>query len=133
MQWTENLSIGVESIDEQHKKLFEMTDQLFDAGKKNKAMDFIVDLLNFMDDYTKKHFSDEEAYMQKIGFPGYPEQKKAHDELIQQIKILKKDYEASGGNIILIINANQILLDWLIQHISREDKKIGEFARSIGR
>jgi hemerythrin-like metal-binding domain len=133
MQWTENLSVGVESIDEQHKKLFEMTDQLFTAGKQNRAMEFIVELLDFMDNYTKKHFSDEEAFMLKIGYPGYQQQKKAHDELIQQLKILKKDYEASGGNIVLIINANQILLDWLIKHISGEDKKIGEFAKTLGR
>lgn len=130
MQWTQNLSIGVDAIDEQHKKLFEMTDQLFEAGKNNKAKEFIVELLNFLDDYTKKHFSDEEKFMLKLGYPGYQQQKKAHDEFIQQIKILKKDYESSGGNIVLIINANQIVLDWLINHISKEDKKIGEFAKT---
>lgn len=130
MQWIQNLSIGVDAIDEQHKKLFEMTDQLFEAGKSNRAKEFIVELLNFLDDYTKKHFKDEESFMLKIGFPGYQQQKKAHDEFIQQIKILKKDYECSGGNIVLIINANQIVLDWLINHISKEDKKIGEFAKT---
>jgi hemerythrin len=133
MQWNPNLSIGVESIDEQHKNLFEMTDRLFEAGKNNRAKEFIVELLDFLDDYTKKHFSDEEAYMLKIGFPEYPNQKKAHDEFINQIKILKKDYEVSGGNILLIINANQIILDWLLQHISKEDKKIGEFSKKITR
>jgi hemerythrin-like metal-binding domain len=131
MLWTENLSVGVEAIDEQHKKLFEMTEQLFEAGKKNMAMGFIVELLDFLDDYTKKHFSDEEAYMLKIGYPEYQYQKKAHDEFIHQIKILKKDYESSGGNIVLIINANQILLDWLLKHISKDDKKIGEFAKAL--
>ncbi len=131
MQWNPNLSIGVDAIDEQHKNLFEMTDRLFEATKSNKAMEFIVDLLNFLDEYTKKHFADEEAYMLKIGFPEYRYQKKAHDEFIQQIAILKKDYQVSGGNIVLIINANQIILDWLLKHISKEDKKIGDYAKSV--
>ncbi len=131
MQWNPNLSIGVDAIDEQHKNLFEMTDRLFEATKSNKAMEFIVDLLNFLDEYTKKHFADEEAYMLKIGFPEYRHQKKAHDEFIQQIAILKKDYQVSGGNIVLIINANQIILDWLLKHISKEDKKIGDYAKSV--
>lgn len=129
MPWTQNLSVGVELIDDQHKKLFEMAEQLFEAGRQHKASDFIAELLGFLDEYTKKHFGDEEGYMLKIGYPGYASQKKAHDEFIHQLRILQKDYESSGGNVVLIINANQIILDWLLKHISIEDKQIGEYAQ----
>lgn len=131
MPWTQNLSVGVDLIDDQHKKLFKMADQLFEAGRLHKAKEFISELLGFLDGYTKKHFADEEGYMLKIGYPGYDFQKKAHDEFIHQLKILEKDYESSGGNIVLIINANQIILDWLLKHISVEDKKIGDFAKNV--
>lgn len=131
MPWTQNLSVGVAIIDDQHKKLFEMADRLFDAGRNHKAKEFISELLGFLDGYTKKHFADEEGFMLKIGYPEYESQKKAHDEFIQQLRILVKDYESSGGNIVVIINANQIILDWLLKHISVEDKKIGDYAKSI--
>ncbi|MEI8216009.1 MAG: bacteriohemerythrin [Eubacteriales bacterium] len=129
--WTENLSVGVEIIDNEHKKLFEMADQLFDAGKKGKAKDFISPLLDFLEDYTKKHFKDEEKYMQSIRYPEYENQKKLHTDFITELLKLKKDYEESGGNIVLIINANQMVLQWLLKHISNEDKKIGAYARSL--
>ncbi len=131
MPWTQNLSVGVDLIDDQHKKLFEMAEQLFEAGRQRKAKDFIAELLGFLDGYTKKHFADEEKYMLKIGFPGYDSQKKSHDDFIHQLKILEKDYESSGGNVVLLINANQIILDWLLKHISVDDKKIGDFAASM--
>jgi hemerythrin len=42
---------------------------------------------------------------------------------------LKADYKESGGNISVIVKANRIVVDWLINHITRMDKKIGEFVR----
>jgi hemerythrin len=129
MPWTPSLSVGVASIDEQHKMLFEKTDRLFEAGKNNRAKEYIGELLDFLEAYTTKHFSDEENYMRSIQYPGYADQKKAHDNFISQLAKLKSDYETSGGNLLVILNANQMLLDWLTKHISRMDKKIGEFAK----
>jgi hemerythrin-like metal-binding domain len=129
MPWTKNLSVGVELIDNEHIKLFEMADQLFEAGKNHKAKEFIGELFGFLDDYTKKHFKDEEQFMQKIAYPDYPLQKKLHDEFIEKLGAMRKEYNESGGNVVLIINANQLILDWLVKHISVLDKKIGEYAR----
>ncbi len=64
--WTPNLSVGVEHIDDQHKKWFEKANALFEAGKKRRAKDYINTMLDFLDEYTKQHFRDEEAYMKKI-------------------------------------------------------------------
>ena len=66
--WTPNLSVGVEHIDNQHKIWFEKANALFEAGREKKARDYIETMLNFLDEYTKQHFRDEEAYMQKINY-----------------------------------------------------------------
>jgi len=131
IEWTPNLSVGVSSIDLQHQKLFDMANQLFEAGKNNKTKEFISEMLGFLDDYTKKHFKDEETYMLSINYPGYDAQKKMHAEFISSLAKLKKEYEESGGNILVILNANQMVVDWLLKHISVEDKKIGGFANSL--
>lgn len=55
--------------------------------------------------------------------------KKAHTAFIAQLDKLRNDYKTSGGNIAVIINANQMVVDWLTKHISNMDKKIGEFAK----
>ena len=117
-------------IDDQHKTWFEKAEMLFEAGKNNQAKEYVGSLLKFLDEYTKKHFADEERYMLSIKYPGYDEQKKAHTAFIAQLDKLRKDYDTSGGNLMVIINANQMVLEWLTKHISSLDKKIGEFSKA---
>ena len=129
MGWTPALSVGVEMIDEQHKTWFDKAEKLFEAGRNRQAKEFIGELLEFLDSYTKKHFADEEQYMLSINYPGYEAQKKAHDSFIEKLAQLKEEYNSSGGNLLVIINANKMVIDWLTNHISIMDRKIGEFVR----
>ncbi len=131
MPWTPNLSVGINLIDDQHKVWFEKAEKLFEAGKNNQAKEYIGELLDFLESYTKKHFADEENYMQRIRYPQYAEQKAAHTAFITQLQKLRSDYQTSGGNILVIINANQMVVEWLTKHISNMDKKIGEFAKTL--
>lgn len=128
--WNKNLEVGVNLIDEQHKKWFEKADQLFEAGKSGKSKEYIIQMFDFLDDYTKTHFRDEEKYMQSISYPEYNLQKQMHEGFIKKLSELRKEYETAGANITVIIGANQFILDWLTKHISNADKKIGEYARN---
>lgn len=127
--WTKNLEVGVSLIDEQHKKWFEKADKLFEAGKNGKSKEYIIQMFDFLDGYTKTHFKDEENYMLSIKYPEYNQQKQMHEGFIKKLVELRKEYETAGANIVVVINANQFILDWLTKHISNADKKIGEFAR----
>jgi len=69
--------------------------------------------------------------MTKINYPGINEQKSLHNGFIEELSKLKKDYQESGGNITLIISANQMIVNWLTKHISTMDKKIGVFAKTL--
>lgn len=133
MPWTPSLTVGVNEIDEQHRTLFEKAEALFEAGQKRQAAGYIGELLSFLEDYTKKHFADEEKYMLSIGYPEYTAQKQAHTAFIAQLEKIKKDYQASGGNFAVIMSANKLMIEWLTQHISNMDKKIGAFAQSKGK
>lgn len=130
MPWTPNLAVGVELIDEQHKICFEKAEKLFEAGKNKHAKEYIGELLDFLDDYTKKHFADEEKYMLRIHYPKYDEQKKAHAGFLAELTKLRNAYKASGGDLLVIMNANMLVLNWLTEHISNMDKKIGQFAKT---
>lgn len=131
IKWTEDLSVGVENIDAQHKIWFEKADNLFQAGRMGKSREIIAEMLNFLDEYTKLHFKDEEAYMEKINYPDIEKQKAAHRSFIEELAKLKKNYEESGGNIALIISANQMIVNWLTKHISNMDKQIGIYAKTL--
>lgn len=129
INWTPDLSVGHEHIDSQHKMLFEKVNELFEAGKNRRSQEVIAGMLDFLDDYAKQHFKDEEAYMKEINYPDLDKQRDAHEKFVEEIAKLKKEYQESGGNILLIINANKFIVDWLTKHISNMDKKIGIYAK----
>ena len=130
MPWKPELSVGIDMIDEQHKVWFEKAEKLFEEGKKGKAKEYIGELLDFLEDYTKKHFADEEAYMKKISYPQYDLQKEAHTNFMTKLEKIKEDFNSSGGNISVIIAANKMIIDWLTNHISKMDKQVGEFVKN---
>lgn len=129
--WTPNLSVGVKNIDDQHKIWFEKANELFEAGMQHKAKDYINTLLDFLDEYTKQHFRDEEAYMKEIRYPELEAQKKAHASFINDLAKLKSDYNEGGGNILVILNANKMVINWLTNHIKSMDKKIGDYVKTL--
>ncbi|NLM20303.1 MAG: hemerythrin family protein [Peptococcaceae bacterium] len=129
--WTPDLSVGVNHIDDQHKVWFEKANELFEAGKEKRAKEYINTLIDFLDDYTKQHFRDEEAYMQRINYPEIEAQKRAHASFINDLAKLKNDYNDAGGNIVVIINANKMVIDWLKNHIRNMDKKIGDYVKTL--
>ena len=131
--WPPDLSVGVDLIDDQHKIWFEKANQLFEAGRERRAKEYILEMFDFLDEYTKQHFKDEEEYMTKIRYPEIDSQKKAHASFIADLAKLKSDYNESGGNVLLIINANRMIVNWLTQHISTMDTKIGDYAKTLGK
>ena len=131
IEWTPDLSVGVKHIDDQHKIWFQKANELFEAGRQQRAKEYVNTMIDFLDEYTNQHFRDEEAYMEKIGYPEIDAQKKAHASFIKDLAKLKEDFNKSGGNILVIINANKIVIDWLSNHIRKMDKKIGEYVRSL--
>lgn len=129
--WTSDLSVNIDSIDDQHKMWIKKANELFEAGKERRAKEYIDTLFNFLDEYTKEHFRDEEAYMAEINYPGIAVQKRMHARFINDLAKLKNDYNESGGNITVIVNANKMILDWLIEHIRTMDKQIGEYVKTL--
>lgn len=127
IKWTPNLSVGVDFIDEQHKTWFEKADQLFSAGQRGEGKEYILQMFDFLDDYTKTHFRDEEKYMESISYPELEAQKKAHAHFVEELVRIRRDFTESGGNLVSLVKANKLILDWLINHISSMDKKIGEY------
>jgi len=129
--WTPDLSVGIKHIDDQHKIWFEKANVLFEAGKERKAKDYINSMLDFLDEYTKQHFKDEEAYMEEIRYPEIEAQKKAHANFVNELAKLKSDYNKAGSNILVILNANQMVINWLTNHIRTMDKKIGDYLKTL--
>ena len=80
-------------------------------------------MIDFLDEYAKQHFRDEEAYMEEISYPEIDVQKKAHASFVNELAKLKQNFNEGGGNILVILNANRMVINWLTNHIRSMDKK----------
>ena len=77
MKWNDEYSIGIVEIDEQHKKLFELSEIFNEATEINE----IKDILLFLEEYMQFHFNTEESMMRKYNYELIEEHKKLHDDL----------------------------------------------------
>lgn len=124
--WKESYRIGIEAIDQQHEKLFEMVEDLLnaigeeEAGNKPKYESAIA----FMKDYVVKHFQDEEAYQASIQYPGLREHQELHRAFTNTV--LEYERRLLGSQFALqdVKEFAGTLLAWLIYHVADADQKI---------
>ena len=117
---------GIELIDQEHTRLFEIADELYELIQNEfipDKYDYIVDVLNGLKEYAATHFKDEEEYMESIQYEGLEAQKRAHAAFIDKLATIdldKVDEDPQKYMESLI----EFLLGWLVQHILYTDKKI---------
>ncbi|MCK5851818.1 hemerythrin domain-containing protein, partial [bacterium] len=73
--WTDEMSIGVELVDEQHKMLIQHLNDLTNAIESHHSVNQIVKTLDFLIEYTNFHFTEEEKHMSETNYPGLEHQK----------------------------------------------------------
>ena len=128
--WSDSLSVKVKQFDDQHKKLVDMLNQLFDAMKTGKGSQVLGDILKQLIAYTQTHFAAEERLMKQYGYPDFEAHKKEHNTLVVQVLDLQKQFQE--GKAVLTQNVMTFLRDWLSKHIQGDDKKYGIFFNGKG-
>lgn len=119
--WKDSFSVGVPSIDDQHRKLVEMINNLYNEFYKGITDDFLQNLIKELEKYTVYHFSYEEKFMKLYSYDGYKEHKGEHDQFIEQIQGFKTT--VSKDNKTAVIDFATFLKNWLLKHIMGTDKK----------
>ncbi|GAP23081.1 bacteriohemerythrin [Leptolinea tardivitalis] len=130
IDWNESYSVGVKTMDDQHKKLIGMINQLHDAMKEGKGSSEIGSVLSGLSDYTKYHFTAEEKLLKENNYPMLLIQENRHKEFITKLDEFQKD--VSSKNLAISLKVRDFLRDWLINHISGEDKKYMKYLNDKG-
>ncbi len=120
--WDEKLSVGDPLIDSQHKRLIELIASIPETEAEGDAR-----VLEAVLGYAGKHFADEEALMERLGYPRLAAQKAAHRKLTMILNAHRKDYELGKTDFN---EFKQFMFGWIRDHIMDEDKKISEFLAS---
>lgn len=132
--FTSKYMTGITLVDDEHRRLFEIireTNDLIHEEFLHDKYDEIVRLINELRAYTEFHFSDEEALMERIQYPGLDAQKRAHSAFIERlVEIDLNDLdEMDDHQQEYLLDLIRFLLDWLTNHILACDCKIGEYMR----
>ncbi len=129
MKWDESLSIGVELIDEQHKKWIEHLRNVQIAIEAHRGMPQIANTLDFLVDYTRFHFSTEEKSMAETGYPELENHRAKHEELKGTLDDLIEDFRDDGVTEKLSRAVGTFLGNWLRDHIRVVDQAFAAFLK----
>ena len=132
LQWKEEYEVGVAEIDEQHQKLIDIANRVYELMRNELALDKydqIVEILQELKEYTVYHFHFEEGLMQKARYKKRFSHKILHQEFLAQVEAvdLSAVDEEQDAYLVRIMD---FIANWLIEHIVGEDKKVGQSVRA---
>jgi hemerythrin len=122
IEFTSELETGNRTIDSQHKEWIKRYNAFIVCLKKGEGRKNLSELLLFLDEYTHSHFSAEEALMNFKKYSGLKRHKALHNDFKKVLKEFKNDLQKDGAGVHLAIKANQLIGDWLRNHILGVDK-----------
>ena len=125
LEWTDDFSVGIDSIDNQHKDLIQLINKLNSATGKGLGNLVIKDVVNNLVKYTIDHFSYEEELFEKHGYVDAEPHKKSHDEF--KIEVQKIATRIKDNKYVSLEDVYTMLKDWIVIHMQRDDKKYSQF------
>ncbi len=125
--WTENLSIGIDVIDEHHRYLFDLINDLYEVVAHKRGAREVARLIKALDAYAKIHFRAEEQMMDHYGYKGIDRQLDQHHAFEEKIAEFYEELHANP--FVAQFDVLSYLRGWLIHHIRVEDIQLIALAR----
>ena len=132
MTWDPKLSVGVRTIDDQHKELFRRVNALLQAMEQGKGQDVLAELLGFLKQYVVEHFAAEQKLMARYRYPDAAAHEAQHERFVGDFLNLLAAFEKGGATLSLSLKLNTAVCAWLRQHIGSTDRALGQFLRAQG-
>lgn len=130
INWSDEFSVDIQEIDEQHKKLVGLINALYTALASKDQASKVEAILDELVEYTRTHFAVEECLLRLFDYPGYDEHKAIHDKIVERVVVFQSQYKA--GDQTVGMELLYFLKDWLMNHIHKVDKKYSPHLTSRG-
>jgi hemerythrin len=136
--WREQLSVGLDQIDEDHKQLINLINGFEWATSGQIHLDILSRILDELEEYAHGHFEREEKVQASIQFPYRDAHKQAHQVLLSDLKKLREEFagldDSSNTEIRQITGRMAVFLrNWLLDHILEEDLRMKPFLAAVER
>jgi hemerythrin len=131
MVWNDKLSVSVDILDEDHKRLVEMMNELYDAIQNGHSKDVAINIFDRLTDYTHYHFAHEEALFARTGYPEAARHKQEHDAMVARVDDLRERLH-DGMVPSLSLEVMNDLKDWLFDHEMTWDRRYAPYLNAAG-
>lgn len=121
VQWSDDYSVDIQEIDEQHKCIVRYINELYEALAKKDSRDLVADIIQKLAEYTKIHFAVEETLMRIFHYEGYEPHKAIHDKIVQQVLAYQGKFISGDDKVGMELL--MFLKGWLFEHINKVDKQ----------
>jgi hemerythrin-like metal-binding protein len=118
-KWSNRYSVCIESIDEEHKGLFQLLNRLYTSLTEGDAQEILAEVIDELFEYTQKHFRREESLLKQVEYPYLKNHIALHEYFEQSIVRYREQLYSDPSS--LTIDILSFLRDWLIQHIQGVD------------
>jgi CRP/FNR family transcriptional regulator len=125
LAWDSVYSIGVNAIDEQHQHLFDISNRFYEAWRVHAGRNALRRIFDELLEYTRYHFAEEEKLMQEIGYPGLPQHRRSHEELVDLVGRFQGQLESGVRGVET--EALEFVKTWLNIHVLEDDRDIGDY------
>ena len=119
VRWSQQYALGLDEIDEQHRVLIVLINDIWKAIVKREDKTKLFELVGELEKYTIAHFAAEEAFMRVTDYPGFPQHKTEHQKFVDRVA---KERQLAVEQGVLSLDLMYFLRDWLIDHILMSDK-----------
>ncbi len=127
IEWNNELSVGVQEIDDQHKELIRIANGLMNAVSKGADKRVVNNVITKLRAYTVFHFNSEEKLMLDHRFPKRGEHEAEHNRLKTEVKqfqrTLYKKHKLTPDMLL------DFLKTWLLKHILSTDRELAKFIK----
>jgi hemerythrin len=129
--WSPTFSVGIRLIDEQHKELLNLTNDLFNhcVGDEEAERAYFAKVIHEAVNYVKIHFSTEEKIMRKTNFGGYLDHKREHDAFV--LMVVEQVQAFNDGKKFNLTVFTKFLKNWILTHIALKDKQYFEYFKKV--
>jgi hemerythrin-like metal-binding protein len=129
--WDDEIyGIRIAEIDEQHKQIFQLLNDLHDALMARKNKQVTDEIFTNLAECLRSHFINEETLLHAHGYPALRDHKRHHDEFVIQLNSLQKQLQS--GKFAIGAQTRDFLRNWVIIHIRSVDHQYGSFLRMKG-
>ncbi len=124
--WSDALSVHVQQIDNEHKRLVNLLNVLNGAVQTGAGQAALGGVLNGLVDYASYHFSHEEDLFRRSRYPAYEKHRRQHEGFTVKVLQVNANFQ-SGASTVLPDEVLEFLKDWLSHHIMESDRAFGAY------